>query len=46
MVQIWYPAAEKSKGDPEPYIRNINELSRDWKKHCLFLHLHSATWNW
>ena len=30
MVQIWYPAAEK-QGDPEPYIRNINELSRDWK---------------
>ena len=45
MVQIWYPAAEK-QGDPEPYIRNINELSKGLEKHCLFLHLHSATWNW
>ncbi|MHC8669691.1 alpha/beta hydrolase family protein [Bacillus cereus] len=32
MVQIWYPAAEKSKGDPEPYIRNINELSKGLEK--------------
>lgn len=32
MVQIWYPAAEKSKGDPEPYIRNINGLSKGLEK--------------
>ncbi|PEB75307.1 carboxylic ester hydrolase [Bacillus thuringiensis] len=32
MVQIWYPAAEKRKGDPEPYIRNINELSKGLEK--------------
>ncbi|HDX9658318.1 TPA: carboxylic ester hydrolase [Bacillus toyonensis] len=32
MVQIWYPAAEKSKGDQEPYIRNINELSKGLEK--------------
>lgn len=32
MVQIWYPAAEKSKGDSEPYIRNINELSKGLEK--------------
>jgi len=32
MVQIWYPAAEKSKGDREPYIRNINELSKGLEK--------------
>ncbi|WP_088344129.1 alpha/beta hydrolase family protein [Bacillus cereus] len=32
MVQIWYPAAEKCKGDPEPYIRNINELSKGLEK--------------
>ncbi|KAB2394174.1 alpha/beta hydrolase family protein [Bacillus cereus] len=32
MVQIWYPTAEKSKGDPEPYIRNRNELSKGLEK--------------
>ncbi|MEI5914221.1 alpha/beta hydrolase family protein [Bacillus sp. GX] len=32
MVQIWYPAAEKSKGDQEPYLRNINELSKGLEK--------------
>lgn len=32
MVQIWYPAVKKSKGDREPYIRNINELSKGLEK--------------
>lgn len=32
MVQIWYPAAEKRNGNQEPYIRNINELSKGLEK--------------
>lgn len=32
MVQIWYPAEEKGKGENAPYIRNVNEVTKGLEK--------------